>query len=494
MGLSSLTIGNNVTEIGNNCFQFCEALKSVTIPNSVVSMGDYSFANCAVSSLTLGNSLEHIGNYAFYTCTSLRSVTIPNSVTDIGEHAFDFCINLSSLKIGTRVNYIGDNAFSNNVITSVTIPPSVTFIGEGAFAYCGSLRTLTIEDGDETLTFSTATSPNLASRSISTIYLGRNLDYDSVFSPFESQAVSTLTIGDRVTRIGEREFLGCCYFKELSIPDNVTSIGNLAFYGCTMIEDVTIGESVNSIGDEAFGNCSNVANIYSKNPEPPICGEDVFTSETFENAILTVPHKAIDSYATADVWKEFINIGTDLIDGNIEESVMKLYDYGLDCQTSNIVTNVSFYIGFKVLNTSNTTAHAGGYRFGVSDNEGFIKEWISSIYETSSTHDEPIQPGWWFSIYSWQCKITSTMEMGDRIRLYYKDDDSEVWKLLTPYRDGVVWEIVLDEYTAVSDITANGNAEAVGYYTTDGKKVSSLQRGINIIRYSDGSAKKVLVK
>ncbi len=47
---------------------------------------------------------------------------------------------------------------------------------------------------------------------------------------------------------------------------------------------------------------------------------------------------------------------------------------------------------------------------------------------------------------------------------------------------------------AIAAIATNGNAEATGYYTTDGKQVPTLQRGVNIIRYSDGTARKVLVK
>ena len=68
----------------------CTGLTSVTIPDSVTSIGDEAFYNCTrLTSVTIPDSVTSIGNYAFYCCTGLTSVTIPNSVTSIGDNAFD---------------------------------------------------------------------------------------------------------------------------------------------------------------------------------------------------------------------------------------------------------------------------------------------------------------------------------------------------------------------------------------------------------------------
>ncbi len=76
--------------------------------------------------------------------------------------------------------------------------------------------------------------------------------------------------------------------------------------------------------------------------------------------------------------------------------------------------------------------------------------------------------------------------------LYVPEGSLEAYSTANQWQDFL--NIVEFDVTPVSDITADGNDDVLGYYTTDGKKVPSLQRGVNIIRYSDGTTKKVLVK
>jgi len=123
--LTSVTIGNSVTSIGINAFAFCSGLTSVTIGNSVTTIAAAAFYLCSVlTSVTIGNSVITIGQNAFAQCAGLTSVTIPNSVTTIGQYAFNYCIRL----------------------TSVTIGNSVTTIGSQAFAFCAALATVYISN------------------------------------------------------------------------------------------------------------------------------------------------------------------------------------------------------------------------------------------------------------------------------------------------------------------------------------------------------------
>ena len=144
--LTSVTIPNSVTSIGDHAFRGCSGLTSVTIPNSVTSIGSGAFYGCSgLTSVTIPNSVTSIGGGAFQRCSGLTSVTIPNSVTSIGDYAFQGCSGLTSVTIPNSVTSIGDYAFQGcSGLTSVTIPNSVTSVGNYAFKGCSSLTSVTI--------------------------------------------------------------------------------------------------------------------------------------------------------------------------------------------------------------------------------------------------------------------------------------------------------------------------------------------------------------
>ena len=90
-------------------FHNCQALTSLTIPDSVTHIGDYAFADCiGLQSITLSQSLQRIGNYGFRGCTGLTSITIPESVTAIGNYCFDECWNLASIYLLNPVPFYLD--------------------------------------------------------------------------------------------------------------------------------------------------------------------------------------------------------------------------------------------------------------------------------------------------------------------------------------------------------------------------------------------------
>ena len=235
-GLTSVTIGNSVTSIGDHAFHNCSGLTSVTIPNGVTSIGYSAFYNCSgLTSITIPNSVTSIGSYAFYNCSGLTNVTIGNSVTSIGNYAFYGCRGLTSITIPNSVTSIGGSAFQYcSGLTSITIPNSVTSIGSSAFQYCSGLTSITI--------------PN------SVTSIG-----GSAFSG--CSGLTSVTIPDSVTSIGEYAFYCCIRLTSITIPESVTSIGSYAFYGCSGLTSVTIGNSVTSIGNWAFGECNGLTKI-----------------------------------------------------------------------------------------------------------------------------------------------------------------------------------------------------------------------------------------
>ena len=154
-GLTSVTIPNSVTYIGGHAFYRCSGLTSVTIPNSVTTIGESAFADCSsLNSINVASGNTHYSsidgvlyNYVQDTlieCPGARtSLTIPNSVTSIGNNAFLYCRGLTSITIPNSVTSIGNDAFYYcRGLTSITIPNSVTSIGNNAFSYCRDLTSV----------------------------------------------------------------------------------------------------------------------------------------------------------------------------------------------------------------------------------------------------------------------------------------------------------------------------------------------------------------
>ena len=101
--LTSITIPEGVTSIGNSAFHFCTSLKNITIPDTVTSIGTAAFLRCtSLTSITIGSSVSSIGADAFRDCTNLTSITIGYSVASIGKFAFLACSSL------TAVTFLGD--------------------------------------------------------------------------------------------------------------------------------------------------------------------------------------------------------------------------------------------------------------------------------------------------------------------------------------------------------------------------------------------------
>lgn len=195
--------------------------------------------------------MTSIGYAAFKGCNKLTSVNIPKSVTNIGGSAFEGCLNLSS----------------------VNIPVGVTSIGYYTFYGCSGLKNLIIEDGESTLSLgyneynSSGTGKGLFyDCPLETLYLGRNLSYNNDkkygYSPFyDKTSLTSVTIGNSVTSIGNYAFSGCSGLTSIAIPSSVTSIGESAFSGCsrlTKAEFASIEHYLNGISfDGGSGSPAN---------------------------------------------------------------------------------------------------------------------------------------------------------------------------------------------------------------------------------------------
>ena len=338
--VETATIGNEVELLPDN-FVRESKITTITIPNTVTAIGNSAFEQCrALNDITIGNSVTSIGESAFCCCTSLTSVTIPNSVTSIGNYAFNWCSGLTSITIPNSVTSIGNGAFSNcSGLTSVTIPNSVTSIGGSAFYDCSGLQTVnwnvkTCADfTEDNRPFKKITT------GIATFNFGNEVEHIPAFLCDGLSGLTSITFPRSVSSIGNNAFRGCTgltsinisdlaawcnilcsgyyanplYFahhlflngsevKNLIIPNSVTTISDYAFVGCTNLTSVTLPKNLNSIGNYAFKECWNIKYVSSKPISPPtITGSMVFQSKP----LILIPNGTMMAYKNANDWKNY---------------------------------------------------------------------------------------------------------------------------------------------------------------------------------------------
>ena len=147
--IHSVTIPQSVTSIGDYAFSHCEKMDSLTINDATTSIGNSAFDECyKLTTLSLGEKITTIGKYAFSECHKLDNVTIPPSVTSIGNSAFRRCYALTTLSLGENIETIGKYAFEEcRALTNVTIPEKVKTIEPYTFGWCTSLKYITLPAG-----------------------------------------------------------------------------------------------------------------------------------------------------------------------------------------------------------------------------------------------------------------------------------------------------------------------------------------------------------
>ena len=279
--LKNVTLSNNLSTISDSLFYGCENLLNITIPSSVQSIGNSSFCNCtALSQVSISQGIKSIGNSAFYSCTGLKEITIPATVSTIEYSAFNSSgLEKVVIEDGPDALQAIPNSLFNECknLKDVTLPSTITSIGQNAFNECKSLKELVIpghnitEDGINSDAFYTETIVKLPEYSRDTIN----------GAPWRAKAIiwkETILVDDFVLEKEEngnvslRSYLGDK--DTIIIPESIkyqngnaietliiTSIYNEAFRSNTTIKSVDIKAPITEIGTNAFYECENLKTI-----------------------------------------------------------------------------------------------------------------------------------------------------------------------------------------------------------------------------------------
>ena len=253
--LKTVTLGNGITEIYESMFEGCTALESISIPDSVIS----------------------IGKRAFYQCSSLTNVVFPNDVRAINESAFEWCSSLQSITLGSKVNSIGKAAFNEcSALNNVIIPESVKAIGESAFRRCTALTEIRFDGRIDVLgndIFGYTWDKNTFFVSV------HDADYD-YYCAYENEAWQTYCVnkghiinienttpseGLEMLDNGDGTYtvlgIGTCTDKIIVLPSNVTSIADEAFASNNSIIRVVLNQELKTLGSKCFYNCKSLQKV-----------------------------------------------------------------------------------------------------------------------------------------------------------------------------------------------------------------------------------------
>ena len=500
--IQNLIINDGLTSIGNYAFYNIDRITKVIIPNSVIMIGESSFAGCDnLSVVSLPDNLKIIGASAFTGC-KIQDLLIPSSVDNIGASAFSSCLYLNSIKVDKEnsvydsrndcnciietasntlifgcnnsvipegVTKIASNAFRIGNIEKLILPSTVTNIAR--FAFGGTINTLVFPNSIidiESSAFKAAYVPNI---SIATMESWCNMK----FGNRESNPLWSFARGECHFLLGEEEVF------DLVIPDNVTSIGNFAFYRGENFTTLTIGSNVTNIGNNAFSFCNNLTKVYCKALTPPTIGDNIFYGVDIDKITLYIPEETANEYISKEPWGNFGKILT--LSGK---------EVDVD-EISDVNSYLNCTVEWNGSSSSSITPWGSNYARGVdltinnySDKDikiaridGYINS--SNIGSLPDVENVDIPAG---THKTFSFSITNSSAMPSTLP----------W-LEIHYRIGAksfVKDSRIPGTTGIRKISKE--AEVVGVYNINGRKLNEPQKGLNIIQMSDGTTKKVLMK
>ena len=320
-GITSITIPSSILNVGNQAFNDCDVLTSITIEDSETPLGWnggyyqplwYVDANYTLylgrdltteadqcyfgraTNVVIGDKVTTINNHLFDGASRLASVTMGSGVTSIGAYAFQNsgtdesveeqsislganvetissyafhgCSKLTSLNLGTKLTAIPEEMLGGcTALTSITIPASVLSVGYQAFDNCDALTSITIEDSDTPLAWNgNYYQPLWYVDSNYTLYLGRDLTTEDNRCYF--WGATSVVIGDKVTTINNNLFDGAPKLASVTMGNGVTTIGAYAFQNSGTDESIgeqsiSLGANVETIGNRAFYGCNKLTTL-----------------------------------------------------------------------------------------------------------------------------------------------------------------------------------------------------------------------------------------
>ena len=428
-----------------------------TLPNMISESQKYLITNLKIVGKINGTDLKFIREMAGcgYNCDYYNTEKTDGklSILDLSEAKIveggDAYVRYDENHYTSKNDKLGDYVFEGcSGLTSLTIPSSVTSISDYAFSGCSGLTSLTIPSGVTSI----GDYVFYDCSGLTSLTLPSGVTSIGDWAFYGCSGLTSLTIPSSVTSIGWSAFSGCSGLTSLTIPSGVTSIGNSAFSGCSGLTSLTLPSSVTSIGDWAFGYCSGL------------------TSLTLPSGVTSIGN--------------YVFFGcSGLTSLPLPSSVTSIGDYAFqDCSglTSltlpSGVTSIGNYAFYGCSGLTSMTIPSGVTSIG---NDAFYGcSGLTSIYVYPENLPE-LESGIFSGCNAQNCTVYVPKGTYDD----YKASEF-----------GYFENIVEFDATDIDKVTTSTDAKEVSRYSVNGQRLSAPAKGLNIVKYSDGSVKKVAVQ
>ncbi|MDE6562583.1 MAG: leucine-rich repeat protein, partial [Muribaculaceae bacterium] len=310
----------SVVEIGFCSFYQNDFLTSVTLPESLRTIEMSAFQACSnLTTVNLNDSLETIKPGAFVDCGKLQSISLPASLTSIEGRPFNGCDMMSEVTYKASSPIEGnENLFSNTVYTTATLNmPNATLESVQAISPWNKFLRITASDGSvapagegEDFEYDgiTYTVIDVENRTCRTKIKYFNSPDSKVSGDLDIPAIVSDGVYDyTVVEIGRSSFRGAA-ITSLTLPESITNIGENAFSGCDSLKTVNLPASMPSVEYGVFGECRNIRKVNYAAASPVTAAENLFDVAAYCMAILSTPNATLADVEASVPWNKFRRI------------------------------------------------------------------------------------------------------------------------------------------------------------------------------------------
>ena len=297
--VKKVVVGNGITALGWNAFSNADILSSVSLPNTLKTIGIEAFANSALKQITIPDSVTTLEQWAFQSCRGFTTFTISAGIQTIGLEAFSDCGYLETFKVSSKNKYFTADSYGalynkdktvlhyvpQQLHGTYLLPNTMKEVLNDALAdarsltaiiYRGTLKqwkALNIQTYSNTKIYCAVTNgkcgPNvkwdLNAKGVLTISgtgaMDEYLDRESTWVNFP-EAITSIVIKSGVTSIGNYAFSGATFLTSVSIPATVKTIGTEAFFKCSKLKSIVLPKGISIIKSYTFSGCTALTSIY----------------------------------------------------------------------------------------------------------------------------------------------------------------------------------------------------------------------------------------